>query len=306
VSRRAAVSNFLNLLALAVLAGSLVAMMALGLSLIYRTTGVLNLAQGSLAALGGYVALAASRSMPMLLAVLLAVVVAAAAGVIIGFGIQSRLSRHSAVIAMVATLAAGVVLSQIEQQVWGSTPLFPNVIGLQPVRFGPLSLNRIDLWALVAAVGLALALTAFLRFSRAGLAIRAVADSTDGAKLSGIRAGRIQLLSWGIAAGLASVSGFFVASPMGLLSPDFMNLYMVAALIAAVIGGLGSLTGAIAGALIVSVAQSLFVSYAPTLTFGTKIIFLGSFTQTLVLVILIAVLLLRPRGLLGGTIGREV
>jgi branched-subunit amino acid ABC-type transport system permease component len=299
-------SNFLDLVVSGILASSVVAVMALSLSLVYRTTGILNLSQGALAALGGYVAYAASSRMPMALAIALAIMVAATVGALLGLGIETRLSRHSAVIAMVATLAAGVVLSQLEQQIWGPTPPFPNVIGLLPVRSGGFVLDRVDLWATAAAVGLSIALTLFLLYTRWGLALRAVSDSTDGARISGIPALRIQLMGWALASGLAAVCGFFVATPMGLLSPDFMNLYMVAALIAAVVGGLGNLTGAVIGAIAVSVARSLYASYVPMWIVGTKMIFLGSYTQTLTLLLLIAVLLLRPRGLLGGRLGREV
>ncbi len=300
-------TNLLNLVASGILASSLVGLMALGLSLTYRTTGVLTLSQGSLAALGGYVVYSASSRMPMVVAVILAVLIAAAMGAIIGWIVQTRLSRHSAVIAMVATLAIGIVLSQFQEQIWGSTPPFPNVIGLLPVHVGSLTLSRIDLWATVTATGLAVLLTLFLRFTRSGLAIRAVADSTDGARVSGIPALRIQLLGWAISAGLGAVSGFFVATAgPGVLSLDFMNLFMFLALISAVVGGLGSLTGAVTGAIVVSVAQALFSSYAPTLTFGTKVIGLYTFTQTIVFLLLIAVLLIRPRGLLGGRVGREV
>ena len=124
--------------------------------------------------------------------------------------------------------------------------------------------------------------------------------------MSGIPARRLQVIAWSMASGLAAVSGFFVASPMGLLSPDFMDLYMVAALVAVVLGGLGSPAGALLGAVVIGIAQSLFAGYAPLLTFGPKFILLGSYTETLVLLLLIAVLLFRPKGLLGGAIGREV
>lgn len=242
----------------------------------------------------------------MVAAVVLAAVVTAGAGALIGILIDRRLAHHSAVIAMVATLGAGIVLSQITQQAWGTSAALTNVIGLAPIRLGALTLDRINVWASVAAVALAAAVTVFLRFSRTGLAIRAVADSADGARISGIPAGRMRAVSWAIGAALAAVSGFFVAVTISPLSPDFMDLYMVSALLAAVIGGLGSLTGAVLGAMAISVAQSLFGSYAPSLTFGSKFIFLGTFTQTFLLLLLIVVLLALPRGLLGGRVTRGV
>ena len=299
-------TTLLDLLAGAVLAGSVVGLMALGLSLTYRTTGVLNLSQAGLAALGGYVAYAASGKMPMIAAVALALVITATVSALIGWLVDLRLGHHSAVTAMVATLAAGIVLSQVIEQIWGALEFFPNVIGHQPVVWGNVTVERVDVWATAAAICLALLLTGFLRLTKWGLAMRAIADSSDGARSSGIPAPRVRAFGYAIAGALACVSGFFVATSIGVLSPDFMDLYMVAALIAAVIGGLGSLLGAFGGALLISLAQSLFGYYAPTLTFGSKVIILGTFKDTLILVLLMAVLLLMPRGLLGGHIGREV
>ena len=299
-------TNFFDLVLAGVLASSFVALMALGLSLIYRTSGILNLSQAGFAALGGYVCYSASAHMPMIAAVLVATVVTSIVGAGVGMLIEWRLGGQPAVISMVATLAVGIVLVQLLDQIWGPSPLFNNVIGLTPVKAGPFLFNRVDVWATVCAVVLAGVLTVGLRFTRWGLAMRAVADSNDGARASGIPAARVRASGWAIAAGLGAVTGFFVATPMGFLSPDFMDLYMVAALIAAVIGGLGSLTGAVLGAVVVSVAQSLYSAYAPSFTLGSKFIFLGSFTQTLILLLLIVVLVFLPRGLVGSRVARTI
>jgi branched-subunit amino acid ABC-type transport system permease component len=299
-------TNLLDLVLTGILASSFVALMALGLSLIYRTSGVLNLSQSGLAALGGYMCYALSPRMPMVAAVILAVLITAVVGAAIGLLVEWRLRNQSPAITMVATLAIGIVLVQLLEQIWGADPLFTNVIGLSPVTVGPFHLNRVDVWAAVAAASLAGAVTLALNLTKIGLAMRAVADSPNGARATGIPAVEMRAIGWAVAAALGAVAGFFAATPMGFLSPGFMDLYMVAALIAAVIGGLGNLNGAILGAIVVSVASTVFQAYAPSFTIGSDFIFLGSFTQTFVLLLLILVLLVLPRGLMGSRIGRVV
>ncbi|HEV3311419.1 MAG TPA: branched-chain amino acid ABC transporter permease [Chloroflexota bacterium] len=300
--------HFLQILAGGVLAGTPVALLALGISLIYRTTGILNLSHGALAALGAYIMYSASKVMPMVAAVALAIAVTAVVGALIGAGLAARLNRQAAVVSVVATLAIGVVIGQIIQQIWGSIPVFfPNEIGLAPVNIGSVGLNRVDLWALCAAAALSVLLAAFLRLSRTGLSVRAVSDDVDGARLSGIQALRIRLLAWAIASGLAVIAGFFIASSAaGFLGPQTFDLYLVAALLAAVIGGVSSLTGTVAGAILLWTAQSVFQNYAPTFTVGTSFVVLGSYTNSFFFVILIAVLLAAPSGLFGARRGRSI
>lgn len=300
-------TNFVDLVSGGILSGALVALLALGISLVYRTSGVLNLSQGALAAAGAYMCYSASRLMPMLLAVVVATLLTSAIGGLLGLLFATRLTEESGVVAMVATLAIGVIIAQLLLQVWGSTPIFfPNVIGLAPVGIGPVRLDRVNLWGFAGAAGLALSLSTLLRFTHTGLALRAVADSVQGAKLSGISAIRMRILSWAIASGLAAIAGFFIASAIGILTPDLFDLYLIAGLLAAVIGGIGSLWGSVTGAMIIWVGQSIFASYAPTVSLGAAVIPLNLFSNTFLFALLMAAILLTRRGLFGGREQRRV
>jgi branched-chain amino acid transport system permease protein len=295
------VTQFLDLLAGGVLSGALVALLALGISLIYRTTGILNLSQGAMAALAAFVCYSASKHMPMVVAVLLSVVVAAMVGAAVGYGLRNAAGRDFAVVALVATLALGIIIGKVIEQVWGSTPVFfPNEIGHAPVRLGAITVNRVQLYGFGAAAMLALGLTLFLRATSLGLTIRAVADSADGARLCGVRTNRVKLYVWAMASGLAAIAGFFIASFLIFLTPDTFDVFLVASLLAAVIGGLGSLPGTIAGAVIVWTGQSLFQAYAPSITVGFQVFQIGTLSNTFLFAVLIAVLLVAPRGLFGG------
>jgi branched-chain amino acid transport system permease protein len=294
-------TRFADLVAGGVLSGALVALLALGISLIYRTTGILNLSQGAMAAAGAYVCYAASKQMPMMAAMLLAIAVMAVVGALVGVGLRNLGDDDSAVVAIIATLAVGIVIGQVIEQIWGSTPLFfPNVMGLAPVRVGPFTLDRVQLYGFVVATALAVGVAGFLRFTPAGLRLRAVAESTRGARLCGVQPMRMRLLVWAMAAGMAAVAGVFIASLSGILTVDTIDVYLVAALLAAVIGGLGSLPGTIAGAALIWTAKALFQAYAPNIASGAHFVSLGGLSTTFLFAFLIAILWLRPRGLFGG------
>lgn len=303
-------ANFIQLVLTGVLDGSLVALMALGISLIYRTTGILNLSQGALAAFSAFIMYAVANRVPLLLAVVVGIVVAMALGAVIGASIGGRLAHGSPVIAVVATLALGLLLDQITQQIWGATGTFftsfSAAIGTAPVQIGSISLLRVEVWGFVVAIVLVGIIFALLRLTALGLALRAVADQPEAARLSGIPTPLVRMLSWSLGAGLAAVAGFFVAAHLLYVVPVFMESYLIAALIAVVIGGLGSLPGAALGAVLVSVAEFIFVGYAPSFNLGGHSVALSAFINTFLFVVLIAVLVVAPRGLLGGARMRSV
>jgi branched-subunit amino acid ABC-type transport system permease component len=183
---------------------------------------------------------------------------------------------------------------------------FSAAIGTTPVKIGSVSLLRVEVWGFVVTVVLVVALFALLRFTPIGLALRAVADQPQAARLSGIPTPLVRMLSWSLGSGLAAVAGFFIAAHFVLVYPTFMEAYLIAALIAVVIGGLGSLPGAALGAVLLSVAQFVFVGYAPTVNIGDHPVELSAFTNTFLFLVLIAVLVVAPRGLLGGARVRRV
>jgi branched-chain amino acid transport system permease protein len=299
--------NFLQLGLSGVLAGALVALMALGIALIYRTTGVLNLSHGALAGIGVYIMYTTVAHVPLVAALMIGMAATAFLGGMIATLIGGRLIQGSPVIAVVATLALGVVLEQLTEQIWGATPLFfPNGLGIVPVRLGTIALSRVQVWGFGTTVVLAAMLYAFLRFTRIGLAMRAVADDSEAARLSGISAPWIRLLSWALAAALAAIAGFFIASANGIVIPEFMEQYLIAALLASVVGGLDNLPGVALGALAISVVESLFNGYAPTITIATRSVVLSAYTNTFLFIILIVVLTVSPRGLFSRGFARRV
>jgi branched-chain amino acid transport system permease protein len=162
--------------------------------------------------------------------------------------------------------------------------------------FGDVSVAYYYVGSLLCAAGLALSIGAFLRWTKWGTMIRALADNADSARLCGANAGLMVYGIWAMAGVLAGVAAFFAFQIT--FQASFVDTLFLGALVAAVLGGLRSLTAAFLGAIGLEVARDLFQTYA-----GASIV---GYTQTFLLLVLIAVLVLAPRRLLAQTPGRAV
>jgi branched-chain amino acid transport system permease protein len=283
------VTDFYQDLVLGIGIGALDALLAMGIVLIYRTTGVLNFAQAATGALSAYVAYSISAARP-LTSLWLAIPAALLTGGIIGVGtflaVSHLRSRQIALTSAVATLAVAVLLQQIIRIQYGSLAgLFPSPLDQLTTTVGGVHLPGQLLGAAVLALSLALLIGAGLKFTRVGTMVRALADNRDAARLCGANTLLLTGGVWALAGMLAALSGIFAAQGL-FIEPSFLDTYFVAALIAAVIGGLRSLTGAFAGAVALEIAKNMFQTYAPTY---------GQYAHTFLLLLLVAVLVAAPR-----------
>ncbi len=273
-------------------AGSLYALVALGLVLIYRSTRVLNFAHADLATFGTFVAFAAVTSgVPIAAALPIALAVGAVVAVVFYFGAVVPAQRKGASPLGTVILTSGLALVIQGLVVWhfGAEPTsFPFPLSDSKVwQLGPVYVSELSAGTLAAAAGTSLVLYALTQKTRLGLAMRATSENLAAAQTLGIPTRRILALSWAVAAALAVVAGVFLA-PTLLLDPFFMLDPMFKGLAAAVLGGLNSLPGAIVGALVLGVAESLAGAYMAI-----------EFKTSLAFVLIVAVLLVRPEGLLG-------
>ncbi len=273
-------------------AGSLYALVALGLVLIYRSTRVLNFAHADLATFGTFVAFAALTSgMPLVVAMPLAVGVGAVIAVVFYFGavVPAQRKGASPLAAVILTSGLALILQGITVWHWGAEPdNFPFPLSDSKVwQVGPIYVSQLSVGTLIAASVTSLALYLLTQKTRLGLAMRATSENLAAAQTLGIPTRRILAFSWGVAAALAVIAGIFLA-PALLLDPFFMLDPLFKGLAAAVLGGLNSLPGAIVGALILGVAESLAGAYMAI-----------EFKSSLAFVLIVAVLLVRPEGLLG-------
>jgi branched-chain amino acid transport system permease protein len=196
---------------------------------------------------------------------------------------------------VIVTLGLLIVLEGAIGTIWGDSsralvlPLSP-----APLALGPITLSRLDLATIGATAALIAAFFAFLRWTHAGAAVRAVAQSPQGARLVGVRVERVGLLAWGISAAIAAAAGVLMAGGT-LLIPTMADTYLLSAFVGAVIGGLESLPGAAIGALLIGVLQSLLGGYLSL-----------QWRDSVVFALLLATLLVRPVGLFGTAGQRRV
>ena len=273
-------------------AGSLYALVALGIVLIYRSTRVLNFAHGDIATLATFVAfslLSSEYSFPV--AFLGSLLVGAAVGIAFYFGVLVRAQREGANLLgmVILTLGLALIIQGGVVWQWGAEPVslpFP-ISDTKTYKIGLVVVSQLSLATLAAGLVGSLLLYLLVQKTRLGLAMRATSENLMAAQTLGIPTRMVLSVSWGAASALGVVAGIFLA-PALLLDPFFMLDPFLKGFAAAVLGGLNSLPGAVVGALILGVAESLTGAYLTI-----------QFKNTLAFLVIIVVLLLRPEGLLG-------
>jgi len=272
-----------------VLQGSIYAIVAVGFSLVYRVTGVINLAQGAFCVLAAMMmySLEVTLGWPAATAGITAVagtaVFSSALGATTFMRALGRLSNSGILMLSVGilTLIEGLILVT-----WGSEPYaLPPFSGEQPVRLYDLRVASQGLWIGGVTVAIILSLWYLLAFTRSGRALKACSENRMAAQLMGIRVQRMTLISFIMAATIAAIGGIVVA-PITSLEFDTGRVFSIYGFIAVAIGGLGTFGGAIAGGIFLGVVDQLAVAYISSL-----------FAKALSLGLLLAVLLLRPQGL---------
>ena len=273
-------------------AGSLYALVALGIVLIYRSTRVLNFAHGDIATLATFVSfslLTNRYSFPVALG--LSLLTGAAVGIAFYFVVLVKAQREGANLLgmVILTLGLALIIQGGVVWQWGAEPVslpFP-ISDTKTYKIGLVVMSQLSLATLAAGFVGSLLLYLLVQKTRLGLAMRATSENVMAAQTLGIPTRMVLSVSWGAASALGVVAGIFLA-PALLLDPFFMLDPFLKGFAAAVLGGLNSLPGAVVGALILGVAESLTGAYLTI-----------QFKNTLAFVIIIVVLLLRPEGLLG-------
>jgi len=274
--------------------GVVYASVALALVLIWRTTGVLNFAQGEMALFSTYVSWWLTTSgMPVFAAIGISMALSFVAGAVI----ERTLIRpvevgRSPLNVVIVTLGLFLAFNSLAQLVFGTDPQkmpspFPRG-SIDLVAGAALRKDTIGLVVvLVAEVAL---LWLLLQKTRLGLKLRAVASNPESARLHGIHAGRMLMVGWAMAAALGALAGSLVASERTGFDASLMQTILVFAFAAAALGGFDSLVGAIVSGLIVGVANALTIQYVSWLQGIELILPLG---------LILAVLVIRPTGLFG-------
>ena len=278
--------------------GSLYALVALGIVLLYRTSRILNFAHGDLATFGTFIAFALLTAWrwPFAAASLGSLLTTAVVGAAFFFLVIRPAKESTLLGKIVITLGLALVLQGATVILWGTgTKILPFPLSdIKVYRLGQVVVSQISVGSF--AVGLALmgALYVLVQHTRVGLAMRAVSQDTVAAQVLGIPVKQIFALTWGLASALGAAAGILLA-PATLLDPYMMLDPFLKGFAAAVLGGIDSMPGAAVGGLLLGVLEALFGGYVSV-----------KFKTTLAFLIIIAVLVVRPEGLLGREYKRRV
>jgi len=269
--------------------GSLYALTAFGIVLIYKTTQVITFAQGETAMFSTFVAftLLTALQLPFVAAFALTLVFAALFGALIERLVLRHISTTTILNPVIVTVGLSLILLGAAGWIWGyEIRTFPAPVVGPPMRFGTVVVSQLNAVIFAVTIALMAVLFMFFRFSPTGIAMRAVAENRTAAQLMGISIGRMNALGWGLGTATGAVTGMLIA-PLNYLDPSMMGDVALKAFAAAVVGGLTSLPGAVVGGLLLGVIDSVVGFQVPELR------------NTIAFALIVLVLVVRPGGLLG-------
>lgn len=269
--------------------GMLYAVVGLGVVLIFRTTNVLNFGQGAIATTAGYLSwqLTSEMGLPYVPAVLIAVLLGALAGTLLGGIITMFMRAASAFEKSVATLGFSFALAWVNRNLFGEQVQAAPTVFNWSVKIGGVAITGMGLY-IIAISGLALAVVFFLLHrTRMGLNMRALSQDSMTARTFGVSEKRTSMIVWFIGSALGALSGVLVGAFLQL-DHGVMTTIMIQSFAALVLGGFGSPIGAVVGSLVLGVASSGITTFVDS-----------GFKNTIILVVVLVLLVVRPSGLVG-------
>lgn len=277
--------------------GAILALIALGFVIIYKSTGVINFAQGGLMLVGAYVAynLHVTWGWPFWISVIGAVIVGALVGMALEFLVLRHMIGKPPFSQLMVTVGLLFVLQEICAIIWGANTLdLESPWGNDVVTILGAPIRVIGLWTIGIAAVLLVAFFVFFRYSKVGLSMRATAIDFEAAAAQGINPRTVYQASWAIAGAVGAIAAIMYAAPPNQLSLE-LQVQALIAFPVVILGGLDSPGGAVVGGLAIGIANNIVAKY-----FGDWFPVLGqSFAGVFAFVIMIVVLLIRPYGLFG-------
>ncbi len=245
-----------------IMVGGIYALVALGWVLIYKCSGVLNLAMGELTLIGAYVSLSFySMGVPFLLSLMFSLIIGFVLGILTERIFLDRLIGEPVLTVIMVTVGLSFFFKGIVELIWGTdTRVFdPPVFAIEPIRIGPLVIGQVYLWSFIAAIILLIIFVSFFKYTRWGLAMQATADDEMAALSLGVSARFVYAAAWAIAFMSAGVGGTLLGNINGLnISVGYLGLLVLPAV---VLGGLNSIPGAILGGIIIGILENFSGAY---------------------------------------------
>jgi branched-chain amino acid transport system permease protein len=279
--------------------GALYALIALGIVIVNKATGVINFAHGELLMVSGFIAwtLHVSLALPYSVSLLLTVAAGFAIGVVTERIAFRPLMKADLVSLVLATVGLSFMLKGIARVIWGGKAdylSFPPLTSSDPILVGSIMIIPQQIAVLIGALVVMVIFAAFFRLTRAGKMMQATADNAKAAMLVGIRVERVYLMAFGVGAAVAAAAAVLMA-PLTLLYPDMGFPLFIKGFAAAVVGGLTSLPGAVLGGLLVGITESFAGGYIDS-----------SMTEVSPFIAIMLILVFRPTGLFSLRAARRV
>ncbi len=284
---------FIQLLITGIVLGSIYALVALGFVLIYKSTGVINFAQGEFLMLGAYICLqmVVGYHLNFWASFALTLIVCGIIGLFIERAFLRPMIGEPIISIIMLTIGLSSVIRAVIQLFWGTqTKVFPQIFSDKPYHITQnIGISEVYIYSIIfAAIFLAI-FTLFFKFNRSGIAMRATADDQQAAMSMGISIKKIFALAWCIAAVVSAVGGILIGNINGInVSLSFYGLKVFPVVI---LGGLDSIGGAIVGGLIIGILENLCGGYLDSVVPGIK--------EVAPFIVLVFILMIKPYGLFG-------
>ena len=280
--------------------GSVYAIIALGYTMVYGIAKMLNFAHGDIIMVGAYICYCVTNylGMPPILGILASMAVCTLLGIVIEGLAYKPLRGTPSLAVLITAIGVSYFLQNAAQLIWGSNPKsFTSVVStIKPfLLFGSLTITGEVLVTVVVSVVIMLALTWFTSSTRIGKSMRAVSEDRDAAQLMGINVNKTISITFAIGSALAAVAGVLMCSSIPVLQPTTGSMPGIRAFTAAVLGGIGSIPGAMLGGVLLGIIETFAKAFLST-----------QFSDAIVFGVLIIILLVKPAGLLGKRVQEKV
>ena len=270
--------------------GAIYALIALGYTMVYGIAKMLNFAHGDIIMVGAYAILVTlnANGHPFL-AVIAAVLVCMILGIIIEKVAYKPLRGASPLAVLITAIGVSYLLQSVAQLIFGSKSQAVTITTAKMVKIASAEFNLNTILTLVVGAIIMIVLTLFIKFTRTGRAMQAVSEDRGAAQLMGVNVNKIIMITFAIGSALAACAGVFYLMQIPAVSPTLGSMPGIKAFAAAVIGGIGSIPGAMLGGVLLGVVEKL----------ALNVPVLAPYANAIVFALLIIILLVRPIGLLG-------
>ncbi|SNT73456.1 branched-chain amino acid ABC transporter permease [Paracoccus seriniphilus] len=269
--------------------GGVYVLIALGLTIVFGILGIAHFAHGSVSMFGGYLTffLVAQQGLPLTLAIAIALVVGMVLGVLIELLAYRPVRNANHINAFIVALGLTMMVEGFNLQFFGAEQVVIPTGATRVFNFGGLTLPELRLYVILGAAALIVAMTIFVEKTKTGQAIRAVAENRDAAILMGINVQMIPMIVFAISTALGVAAGVMVGS-LFAIAPGVGEGLVVKGFAVLILGGLGSIPGAVVGGIVLGVTEALAAGFISS-----------AYKDVIAFVVMIGVLLFRPQGLMG-------